>query len=701
MSDQTPPIPPRAEKRPSESTYHGHARVDDYAWLRDENWQRVMRDPAALDTDIRSYLEAENAFTDAVMAETEALRARLFDEMKGRIKEVDSSVPLPDGPWDYLFRYVEGGQHPQLCRRPRGGGEEQLLLDGDAMAQGQPYFRFGGVSHSTDHRLLAYSTGTAGGEFYTLGILDMETGDLLDDTVPDTGGAPVWGADCRTLYYIRRDDANRPRWVYRHRIGADPATDEMIFEESNPAYFVGVDRTESGRFLVISSADHSSGEIRVMLADGSADPVLIAPRRANVEYDVTHHGDRFLIRTNAEGAEDFAVVEAPIEAPGPKNWRALIPHEAGRHIRKIIVFANHLVRLERARALPRIVVRRLSDGVEHTVAFDEEAFDLGLIAGYECDTTTLRLTYSSPTTPRRTYDYDMESRERVLLKEQELPSGHDPASYTVRRLFAPGHDGVEIPVTVLHRKDQVLDGTAPLYLYGYGSYGISMPDYFDTDVFSLVDRGVPYAVAHIRGGTEMGRRWYLDGKMEKKENTFRDFISVAEHLIAEGYTAKGRVAANGRSAGGMLVGAIANMRPDLFCGIAGEVPFVDCLTTILDDSLPLTPPEWTEWGNPIESEAVYRTMLSYSPYDNVTAQAYPDILATGGLTDPRVTYWEPAKWAAKLREMNTSESTILLWINMEAGHGGAAGRFDRLKEIALTYAFFLRSFGMIEAERKG
>jgi oligopeptidase B len=691
MPDQTPPIPPRAEKRPSESTHHGHTRVDDYAWLRDANWQRVMRDPAALDPDIRAYLEAENAYTDAVMAETESLRGRLFAEMKGRIKEVDSSVPLPDGPWDYLFRYVEGGQHPQLCRRPRGGGEEQLLLDGDAMAQGQPYFRFGGVSHSPDHRLLAYSTDTAGGEFYTLRVLDMETGDLLEDTVPDTGGSPVWSADGRTVYYIRRDDANRPRWVYRHRIGTDASGDEMVFEESNPAYFVGLDRTESGRFIMISSADHSSGEIRFMPADGSADPVLIAPRRPNVEYDVTHHGARFLIRTNADGAEDFAVFEAPIDAPGPENWRALIPHEAGRHIRMILVFANHLVRLERARALPRIVVRRLSDGAEHTVAFDEEAFDLGLIAGYEYDTTTLRLTYSSPTTPRRTYDYDMESRERVLLKEQEVPSGHDPDAYVVQRLFAPGHDGVEIPVTVLRRKDQILDGTAPLYLYGYGSYGISMPDYFDT---------VPYAVAHIRGGSEMGRRWYLDGKMEKKENSFRDFISVAEHLIAEGYTAKGRIAANGRSAGGMLVGAIANMRPDLFGSIAGEVPFVDCLTTILDASLPLTPPEWTEWGNPIESEAVYRAMLSYSPYDNVTAQPYPDILATGGLTDPRVTYWEPAKWAAKLREMNTADSTILLWINMEAGHGGAAGRFDRLKEIALTYAFFLRSFGMIEAEPK-
>ncbi|MBT6118364.1 MAG: S9 family peptidase, partial [Rhodospirillaceae bacterium] len=458
---------------------------------------------------------------------------------------------------------------------------------------------------------------------------------------------------------------------------------------------------ESGRFLMISSADHSSGEIRVMPTDGSADPVLIAPRQPFVEYDVTHHGNRFLIRTNVGGAEDFKVVEAPLDAPGPENWRDLVSHEAGRHIRVILVFADHMVRLERARALPRIVVRRLSDGEEHTIAFDEEAFDLGLIPGHEFDTTTLRLTYSSPTTPRRTYDYDMESRQRILLKEQEVPSGHDPSAYVVRRLFAPGHDGVEIPVTVLHRKDQDLDGNAPLYLYGYGSYGISMPDYFDTDVFSLVDRGMPYAVAHVRGGTEMGRRWYLDGKLEKKENTFRDFISVAEHLIAEGYTAKGRIAANGRSAGGMLVGAAVNMRPDLFGSVAGEVPFVDCLTTILDDSLPLTPPEWTEWGNPIADEAVYRRMLAYSPYDNILAGPYPDILATGGLTDPRVTYWEPAKWAARLREMNTGESTILLWINMEAGHGGAAGRFDRLKEIARVYAFFLRSFGMIGAAPTG
>ena len=700
MPDQSKPTPPHAEKRPVEIVRHGHTRVDDYAWLRDGNWQQVMRDPAALNPDIRAYLEAENAYTDAIMAETEALRARLYEEMKGRIKEEDSSVPLPDGPWAYFFRYVEGGQHPRLCRQTRDGGNEQLLLDGDAMAEGQSYFRFGGARHSPDHRLVGYSTDTAGGEFYTLRIKDMETGELLDDTVPDTAGGVVWGADNRTIYYVRRDDANRPRWVYRHRVGTGTAEDEMIFEESNPSYYVGIERTESGRFIMIGSGDHASTEVRALPADGSAEPFLIAPREAFVEYEATDHGDRFLIRTNAGGAEDFKVVEAPIAAPGPENWRDVVPHEAGRHIRTVLVFADHMVRLERARALPRIVVRRLSDGAEHAIAFEEEAFELGLIAGHEFETTTLRLTYSSPTTPRRTYDYDMESRERALLKEQEVPSGHDPAAYVVRHLFAPGHDGVEIPVTVLHRKGMALDGTAPLYLYGYGSYGISMPDYFDTDVFSLVDRGMAYAVAHIRGGTEMGRRWYLDGKLEKKENTFRDFISVAEHLIGQGYAAKGRIAANGRSAGGMLVGAVANMRPDLFRCVAGEVPFVDCVNTILDDSLPLTPPEWTEWGNPILDEAAYRTMLAYSPYDNVVPRAYPDILATGGLTDPRVTYWEPAKWVARLREMNTAESTILLWINMEAGHGGAAGRFDRLKEVALTYAFFLRSFGMIDTAPK-
>ena len=418
---------------------------------------------------------------------------------------------------------------------------------------------------------------------------------------------------------------------------------------------------------------------------------------AGIEYDLDHRGNRFIIKTNLGGAEDYKIVTAPVDDPSPENWIDLVPHRPGIFLVGVAVFKNWLVRLERENALPRIVVRDMETGEDHASAFDEEAYSLGFGEMREFDTDTLRFTYSSMTTPAQVFDYDMRDRTRVLRKTQEVPSGHNPADYVTRRIMAPAYDGETIPVTLLYRKTTPLDGSAPLWLYGYGSYGISIPASFNTNILSLVDRGFIYAIAHIRGGQEKGRRWYKTGKMEHKTNTFRDFISCAEHLIAQGFTRTGRIVAQGGSAGGMLMGAVANMAPDLFGGIVAEVPFVDVLTTMLDDTLPLTPPEWPEWGNPIESPEAYRNIAAYSPYDRVEAKAYPHILAVGGLTDPRVTYWEPAKWVARLRELKTDDNLLLLKTNMGAGHGGASGRFDRLKEVAFVQAFGLKVAGLLDA----
>jgi oligopeptidase B len=671
------------------SVHHGIDRVDDYAWLRAANWQAVMRDPALLDPGIRDYLEAENAYTQAAMSGSEALQATLFAEMKGRIKEDDASVPAPDGAFAYYTRFVTGGQHPLFCRVPRSGGDEQILLDGNALAKPHAYFRIGDVAHSTDHSLIAYAVDTNGSELYRVNVIEAATGALVDSSIVDSNGSLKWAADSRNLLYVWLDNEHRPRRVLRHAIGAEGA-DAPIHEQKDPSYFLGLDVTQDRRFLLLSVHDHETAEISLIdCADPSAAPRLIAPREPEHDYSVDHHEGKLIVLTNSDGAEDFRIVEAPVDAPGRENWREIEPHKPGRLILDIVAYKDFLVRLEREDGLPRIVVRRFADGEEHAIAFDEQAYSLSLSPGYEYDTQTLRFTYSSMTTPAQVFDYDMNMRTRVLRKTQEIPSGHDPSLYVTRRVMAPAKGGETVPVSLLYRKETKLDGTAPLLLYGYGAYGHAIPAGFNTNALSLVDRGFIYAIAHIRGGKDKGYRWYKDGKREKKINSFTDFIAAGEFLAANGYTSRGRIVAHGGSAGGMLMGAVANMAPDLFLGIIAEVPFVDVLTTMLDDALPLTPPEWPEWGNPIESRRDYETIAAYSPYDNVRAQSYPHILALAGLTDPRVTYWEPAKWVAKLRELAVGENLILLRTNMEAGHAGASGRFERLKEVALAYAFAL------------
>jgi oligopeptidase B len=695
------PTPPRAARRPLSTTRHGVTLTDDYAWLRAENWQEVMRDPSVLDQEIRTYLEAENAYTDVALAPTVQLQAELFAEMKGRLKPDDASVPSPDGPFDYYSGFVAGGQYPRLCRRPSGGGEEQVLLDGNAEAEGKPYWDLGGTAHSPDHKLLAYSIDDKGSEIFTVRIRDLATGQDLIDEIPDTRGDIQWANDSRTLLYIRIDENHRPLFVYRHRLGTPASDDVLVYEEKDTGYYVALNKSQSGKFLIVDAHDHQTNEVYLLDADNPESALrMVEAREHGHEYQVDHHGSTLIITTNSEGAEDFRIVVADVDAPEKSHWREVLAHKPGRLILDVNVYQDFMVRLEREDSLPRIVITPIGGtnviyiANEHQIAFDEEAYSLGMSAGYEFNTSTLRFTYSSMTTPAETYDYDMAERTRVLRKRQEIPSGHNADDYVTRRLFAPAKDGETVPVSILYKKGTPLDGSAPLFLYGYGSYGISIPASFSTTRLSLVDRGFIFAIAHIRGGKDKGYHWYTDGKLDKKLNTFTDFIAAGEHLVEQGLTTRGRIVANGGSAGGMLMGVVANMAPDLFLGIIADVPFVDVLNTMLDKDLPLTPPEWPEWGNPIESEREFAIIRSYSPYDNVEAKAYPHIFAYGGLTDPRVTYWEPAKWIAKLRQLNTSDNLVLLKTNMEAGHGGASGRFERLKEMAIDYAFALDITGL-------
>lgn len=691
--------PPIAPRHPSRRTLHGVTITDDYAWLKDEKWQQVLRDPSLLDPEIRAYVEAENAYAEEKLGPTQALQKTLVAEMRGRIKEDDSGVPTPDGPFSYLWKFREGGQHQQIGRTPRDGGEMQTVLDGDALAKSSDYFKFGGTRHSPDHTLEAWSADLRGSEYFTLRIRRWDTAADLPDILTETSGSVVWGRDSSFFFYVRVDENHRPLKIYRHRLGTAQADDVLVYEEQDTGWFTRIGESASGRFCVISGGDHDTTEERLIdLSIADAEPRLVAPREKGVRYSVADRGDELFILTNEGDAIDFRIATVPLAAPERANWRELVPHRLGTYILGMDLFAGHLVRLERTNALPSIVIRDLATGAEHTIAFDETAYSLDMISGYEFDTTTLRFAYSSMTTPNEVYDYDMATRQRTLRKRQEIPSGHDPAAYVTTRITAIAHDGAEVPVSILHRRDLVRDGRAPLLLYGYGSYGMAMPASFSANRLSLVDRGFVYAIAHIRGGSDKGWSWYLDGKREKKTNTFDDFVAAGRALIDAQYTSAGRIVGHGGSAGGMLMGAVANRAPELFAGILAEVPFVDVLATMLDDKLPLTPPEWPEWGNPITDAAAFNYIRSYSPYDNVTAQHYPAILAMAGLTDPRVTYWEPAKWVARLRATMTGGGPVILHTNMGAGHGGASGRFSRLDEVAIGYAFALDTVGLAGAK---
>ncbi|MBV8159415.1 MAG: S9 family peptidase [Acidimicrobiia bacterium] len=684
--------PPDAPRRPTTLSAHGDARVDEWYWLRDRD-----------DPEVIAYLECENRWTEHAMAHTVGLREVLFQEIKGRIQETDVSAPVRSGEWWYYTRSFAGLQYGVHCRRPAAPGEtaatalhdtadEQRLLDENELAEGHEYFAVGALQVSSDHRLLAYSTDTEGDEVYTLRVRDLDSATDLGDELPGTYYGVEWSEDSGTLFYTVLDDAKRPWRVYRHRLGEAAPDDELVYQEDDAAFHVGVSKTRSRAWLVIASQSAVTSEVRVVgAADPTSEPRLVAARRQGVEYDVEHHGDRFFIVTN-NGAENFKLVEAPVDDPGAAHWRDVVPNRDDVRLMGAEAFGTHLVLHERAEGLTLLRVMRLLDGTTHTVEHPEPVHTVDPGWNAEFDTTTLRFHYSSLVTPDQAIDYDMQRRTRTVVKQQPVLGGYDPSLYVTERAWATAADGTRVPLSLAWRQDREQGG--PALLYGYGSYEHSIDPHFSSVRLSLLDRGFLYAIAHVRGGGELGRRWYENGKLLHKRNTFTDFVAAAQHLVACGLTTPPGLVARGGSAGGLLMGAVANARPDLFRAVIAEVPFVDVLTTMLDESLPLTVIEWEEWGNPVASSEVYDYMRSYSPYDNVEAKDYPALLVRAGLSDPRVGFWEPAKWVAKLRARKTDDNLLLLKTDMGAGHGGPSGRYDAWRDEAFVLAFALDAVGV-------
>jgi oligopeptidase B len=673
------PEPPVAERQPHVTELHGERRVDDYHWMRDRDDPRV-----------RAYLEAENAYTDAVMEPVAALKQQLYDEILARIKQTDLSVPSRIGEYFYYSRTEEGKQYRTFCRRHGSlDGDEQVILDQNALAEGHPYCALRAMAVSPDHRVLAFSVDLTGAERYTIRFKDLRSGEMLEDEIPGAYTDIAWGNDNRTVFYTTLDEAHRPHRVWRHRLGEDSADDELIYQDADEAFYVGVEKTRSRQYVLITSGSNTTTEVRWLDADTpDGEFRLMRARESKHEYYVEHHGSRFLILSNKD-AIDFKLVEAPVEDPSKEHWSERIAHRPGVMLESVDAFRGHQVLVEREDGLRRLRVFDVASGEEHHVDFPEPVYTVSVGSNPEFDTTELRFVYTSLVTPDSVFDYDMRSRERELKKETEVLGGYDRTQYVSERVRATAADGTPVPISLVYRKGLSRDGSAPLELYGYGSYGISSNPGFSSERLSLLDRGFVCAIAHIRGGGDLGRRWYENGKLLDKKHTFDDFIACAEFLVDEGYTASDRLVIRGGSAGGLLMGAVVNARPDLFGVVVAKVPFVDVVNTMLDASLPLTVTEWEEWGNPQEKE-FYDYIRSYSPYDNIEPREYPHMLITSGLNDPRVSYWEPTKWTAKLRTMNRGKSTILLKTNMGAGHAGASGRYDALDERALEYAFVLR-----------
>lgn len=691
--------PPAAIKRPFRHSRFGHEWTDNYAWLKDANWQAVMRDPSQLDAAIRAHLMAENSYTDAVTEPLQPLKDEIFAEMKGRLEPNSRGVPMPDGAFAYFHIYREGDQHGAFVRHDLSmqTPADEIVLDLDVLAKADEsgFFDIGDTTHSYDHKWLAYSIDRKGSESYRVYLKSLESGETQKTMIDKSAGSLVWAADNRTLFWVERDEFQRPYAVRFMDMQSPEARPQTAYEEADPGFFVGLGLSDDRRFIEISAHNHTTSEIwRIPSNAPTTPPLCFCVRREGMEYSLHEQGGKTYILSNAHGATDFAIYVTDKASAAPETWEPFISHRAGCLILGMETFAHFLVRLEREDALPRIIIRDMRSGLEHSIEMDDPAYGLGLVSGYQYDTIHMHFSYASPTTPSTVFNYDMQSKERIEVKRQVVPSGHISSDYVAERIVTNSRDGVEIPVTLLRRKDQKADGNAPLLLYGYGSYGITIPASFRTSILSLVDRGFVYAIAHIRGGMAKGYQWYLDGKLEKKENTFNDFVDVGRDLVDAGWTTQGKIVAHGGSAGGLLVGAAVNQAPELFGGIIGAVPFVDVLNTMSDADLPLTPPEWPEWGNPLEDEAAFIQIRAYSPYENVRRAAYPPMLITAGLTDPRVTYWEPTKWAATLREHQTSGAPILLKVNMEAGHQGESGRYDSLKETALEYAFALSCAGL-------
>lgn len=674
--------PPLARQVPHADTTLGDVRHDPYHWLRDRNDPEVIR-----------HLEAENAYTQAVLAPTAALQESLFQEMRGRIQETDLSVPAKDGPFLYYTRTEQGKQYPIFCRRAdQPGAAEQILLDPNALAVEGHYFRVGAFQPSPDHKLLAYSTDTTGAEYYTAVVEDLATGQLLPDRIQNIEEGIEWGNDNRTLFYTLADSAKRPDRIARHVLGTDAASDVVIYHDPDPLFNVQLVKSHDRTQLQIESESFDASDTRLVPADRPLEmPKLVTPRRTKVLYYVRPHGDELFILTN-ENAPNFKLLRAPARTPDRAHWKPFVPASDSVLIEDVEVFRDQLALFERGGGRRRIQVLDLRSGRSHEVRFPEAVYTYSPVSTPEYDTRMLRFAYSSPVTPPTIIDYDCARRTRTVLKKTVVPN-YDPSRYRTERVWARASDGTRIPVSLLYKAPLARDGRRPALLYGYGSYGISSDPGFNSNIFSLVDRGYVYAIGHIRGGQEMGRRWYETGRLLHKKNTFTDFVACAEYLIKSGVTSRDRLAIRGGSAGGLLIGATLNLRPDLFRAAVADVPFVDVINTMSDASIPLTTQEWEQWGDP-RTPRYYAYMKSYSPYDNVHATSYPALLVTAGLNDPRVGYWEPTKWVAKLRVTKTDTHPLLLRVNMGAGHGGASGRYDNLREQAVRYAFLLWAMGM-------
>lgn len=675
--------PPVAEKIDTAMTIHGDTRIDKYYWMNDRNDPRVI-----------AYLKAENEYLDTMLAPAAKLRKKLYEEMRGRIMETDASVPYLKEGYYYYNRYTDGKEYPVYCRK-KGSLEatEEVILDVNVLAAGHDYYQVGGLTVSPDGQWLAYGVDTVSRRQYTIYIKNLEKGEVLTDVIPQTSGSVAWASDNKTFFYtIKNPVTLREERIKRHVTGTDVQQDKEIFYEKDETFSTGVSRSKSGKFIMIESGSTVSTEFRILdAAKPAGDFQVFQPRQRDLLYQIDHQDNQFYIVTNWD-AVNFRLMQCPQDKTARNNWKEVIPHRPDVLLQEIELFRDHLVLSERKNGLTQLRVINPHTKEDYYLKFDEPAYVASIGINPEFDTKVLRYTYTSMTTPVSTYDYNMDSKTSELRKRQEVLGGYDPKNYVTERLYVVARDGAKVPVSVVYKKGFEKNGKMPLLLYGYGSYGHSIEPAFSSARLSLLDRGFAYAIAHIRGGEEMGRQWYEDGKLFKKMNTFTDFIDCADYLVKEHYTDSTHLYAMGGSAGGLLMGAVVNMRPELWNGVIAAVPFVDVVTTMLDESIPLTTGEFDEWGNPKKKD-YYDYMKSYSPYDNVTAKAYPNMLVTTGLHDSQVQYWEPAKWVAKLRELKTDHHLLLLHTNMEAGHGGASGRFKSLEDVALQYAFLLELEG--------
>ena len=680
---------PKINKILSTVKIHNEELIDNYSWIKQKDWKEVILNPNKLNAQVKKYLDEENLFKENQLKDINDIEKKLFEELKSKIKNEDNSVPKKDGNYLYGYKYNKNSEYPIYYRKNTTNNSEEIILDCEKKSKTHTYFNVASISHSHDHRHVAYNIDTNGSEYFSIFIEDIQKQELLSPEIKNTTGDIVWSLDNNYIFYVRLDQNHRPTKVFKHKIGSNSEKDLLIYEEKDPSFFCSINLSKTKNYLFIRTADHETSEyLFINLKLNEITPTLFKKRVKKIEYDLEHHEKFFLISTNIDNAKNFKIMISHEESY--QKWEEFIPYEKVNLILDFILLKDWLVRLERTEGSENIIILNLNNKNQHKISFNEEAYNLSLDHGYEYETDTFRYSYSSPTTPKSVFDYDCKSKKQELKKTQEVPSGHNKDDYICKKIFATAHDNEKIPITIFYKKGVKLDSNNYLLLYGYGSYGISIPSNFSTNRLSLVDRGIVYAIAHIRGGKEKGYEWYENGKLLNKKNTFLDFISCAEKLCEDKYTSPKKIVAQGGSAGGLLMGYIANERPDLFLGIIAQVPFVDICNTMLDEDLPLTVTEIPEWGDIKNDKKSFLYVKSYSPYDNVKKQNYPHMLVTGGISDPRVTYWEMTKWVAKLRENKTDNNLLLLHMNMTAGHSGASGRFDYLKEIAMEYGFVLK-----------